>query len=319
MENNVKHFTLGPSDENTYGWPWNEVVKRYLESGYAGDQKEFQVEIRGKEYKILKRDAVTVFYDADGNTLFDVTNARLEKEYESGVSDAEEELENNVPVEPMGEIIEETKQEAFEAVISEGEKNTKTEDFVPMGTASLADIVGGLPTPTDETIKKAEDENAKPLKQRAKEKLEGELKNAKDKNFADPVITYLLKRCEEDDGLAEDVLQNHKTWEKCYGYIYEQARKQKSGNCAVVRDDVVYEWAEDYFHLDDKAIEEKKKKEEKERRKSQKQETEKRKQQNSKQKPAKEKTSDAKSVKEVKKKTPKKNEPEGQMSLFDLL
>lgn len=255
--------------------------------------------------------------------MFDVTNDRLEKEYESGVSDAEEELENNVPVEPMGEIIEETKQEAFEAVISEGEKNTKTEDFVPMGTASLADIVGGLPTPTDETIKKAEDENAKPLKQRAKEKLEGELKNAKDKNFADPVITYLLKRCEEDDGLAEDVLQNHKTWEKCYGYIYEQARKQKSGNCAVVRDDVVYEWAEDYFHLDDKAIEEKKKKEEKERRKSQKQETEKRKQQNSKQKPAKEKTSektpDAKSVKEVKKKTPKKNEPEGQMSLFDLL
>ena len=311
MGENVKHFSLEEKNDNTYGWPWNEVVKTFLQSHYNDEEKQCSIKIRNKEYKILKRESVTVFYDADGNTLFDVTN------------DAEEELENNVPVEPMGEIIEETKQEAFEAVISEGEKNTKTEDFVPMGTASLADIVGGLPTPTDETIKKAEDENAKPLKQRAKEKLEGELKNAKDKNFADPVITYLLKRCEEDDGLAEDVLQNHKTWEKCYGYIYEQARKQKSGNCAVVRDDVVYEWAEDYFHLDDKAIEEKKKKEEKERRKSQKQETEKRKQQNSKQKPAKEKTSektpDAKSVKEVKKKTPKKNEPEGQMSLFDLL
>ena len=36
--------------------------------------------------------------------------------------------------------------------------------------------------------------------------------------------------------------------------------KQRDGNCAAVRDDVVYEWAEDYFHLDDKAIEEKKKK-----------------------------------------------------------
>lgn len=323
MGENVKHFSLEEKNDNTYGWPWNEVVKTFLQSHYNDEEKQYSIKIRNKEYKILKRESVTVFYDADGNTLFDVTNDRLEKEYESGVSDAEEELENNVPVEPMGEIIEETKQEAFEAVISEGEKNTKTEDFVLMGTASLADIVGGLPTPTDETIKKAEDENAKPLKQRAKEKLEGELKNAKDKNFADPVITYLLKRCEEDDGLAEDVLQNHKTWEKCYGYIYEQARKQKSGNCAVVRDDVVYEWAEDYFHLDDKAIEEKKKKEEKERRKSQKQETEKRKQQNSKQKPGKEKTSektpDAKSVKEVKKKTPKKNEPEGQMSLFDLL
>ena len=137
------------------------------------------------------------------------------------------------------------------------------------------------------------------------------------------VITYLLKRCEEDDGLAEDVLQNHKTWKKCFDYIYEQARKQKSGNCAAVRDDVVYEWAEDYFHLDDKAVEEKKKKEEEKRKKQQKQDAEKRKQQKSKQKTVKEKipekTPDAKPMKEVKKQAPKKNEPEGQMSLFDLL
>ncbi len=210
MGENVKHFSLEEKDDNTYGWPWNEVVKTFLQSHYNDEEKQCSIKIRDKEYKILKRESVTVFYDADGNTLFDVTNARLEKEYESGVSDAEEELENNVPVEPMGEIIEETEQEAFEAVTSEGEKNIKDEEFVPMGTTSLADIVEGLPAPTDEAIKKAEEENAKPLKQRAKEKLEGELKNAKDKNFADPVITYLLKRCEEDDGLAEDVLQNHK-------------------------------------------------------------------------------------------------------------
>lgn len=125
----------------------------------------------------------------------------------------------------------------------------------------------------------------KPLKQRAKEKLEKELNDAKDKNFADPVIKYLLKRCEEDDGLSSDVLQPHKTWAKCFAYIYEQARKQRDGNCAAVRDDVVYEWAEDYFHLDDKAIEEKKKKEEEKRKKQQKQDAEKRKQQISKQKP----------------------------------
>lgn len=323
MGENVKHFSLKEKDDNTYVWPWNEVVKTFLQSHYNDEEKQYSIKIRDKEYKILKRESVTVFYDADGNTLFDVTNERLEKEYKSGVSDEEKELENNVPVSPVGKVIEETEREVFEAVTYKDEKNIKDEEFVPMGTASLADIVEGLPAPTDEEIKKAEGENAQPLKQRAKEKLEGELKNAKDKNFADPVISYLLKRCEEDDGLAEDILQNYKTWEKCLGYIYEQARKQKSGNCAVVRDDVVYEWAEDYFHLDDKAIEEKKKKESEERRKSQKQEAEKRKQQNSKQKPAKEKTSektpDAKLVKEVKKQPPKKNEPEGQMSLFDLL
>lgn len=116
---------------------------------------------------------------------------------------------------------------------------------------------------------------------------------------------------------------NGKVWEKCFAYIYEQARKQRDGNCAAVRDDVVYEWAEDYFHLDDKAIEEKKKKEEEKRKKQQKQDAEKRKQQISKQKPSKEKapekTPDAKPAKEVKKQAPKKNETEGQMSLFDLL
>ena len=37
-------------------------------------------------------------------------------------------------------------------------------------------------------------------------------------------------------------------------YIMDQARKLKSGNCAMVKDSVVYEWAEDYYRLDDKAL-----------------------------------------------------------------
>lgn len=98
-------------------------------------------------------------------------------------------------------------------------------------------------------------ENAADVKEKAKEKLEDELKNAKDKSFADPIIKYLLGRCEEDKGLSEDVLQKHKTWEKCLDYVYSLARKQASGNCAAVRDEVVYEWAEDYYHKDDKAEE----------------------------------------------------------------
>lgn len=98
-------------------------------------------------------------------------------------------------------------------------------------------------------------EAARPAKLAAKEKLEKELKSAKDKSFAEPIIGYLLKRCGEDEGMAEDVAQGHKTWKKCYEYIYAQARRQAGGNCAAVRDDVVYEWAEDYYHKDDKAEE----------------------------------------------------------------
>lgn len=124
----------------------------------------------------------------------------------------------------------------------------KAEDTVYLGKASLAEIFTGMADPTEEEIRAAEIENAKPVKQKAKEKLEAEKKKATQKNFADPIITYLLKRCEEDQGLAKDVMQEGKTWNKCFNYIVEQARKQSNGRSTAVEDRVVYEWAEDYYH-----------------------------------------------------------------------
>ena len=293
MGENVRHFTTEQKDENTYGWPWNEVVKKYLESGYSSDHKECQVTIREKEYKILKRDAVTVFYDADGNTLFDVTNDRLKREYESDRGEEEE--------------------------------NEEDSSFVEMGTASLADAVtGNIPAPTPEEVETAKKANAGDVLAKAKQKLEEELKQAKDKDFADPIITHLLKRCEEDPGMAEDVAQAHKTWSKCFKYIQDQARKRAKGNCAAIRDDVVYEWAEDYFRLDDKALEEKKEKERKEQEAKRKAEAAKKKTGSGKQKKktdGKKDDREKKTVEPEKKndRAPKNKEPEGQMSLFDLL
>lgn len=290
MGENVKHFTSEQKDENTYGWPWNEVVKKYLESGYASEQKECQVTIREKEYKILKRDAVTVFYDADGNTLFDVTNDRLKKEYES----------------------------------DHGEKK-ETEDAsegVEMGKASLADIItGNLPDPTPEEIEIAEKANAGDVQAKAKQKLDDELKSAGNKAFAIPIMTYLKKRCDEDPGMAEDILQEHKTWKKCFDYIHEKARGYASGSCVAVPDNVVYEWSEDYFRLDDKALEEKKKKERKELEEKRKAEAAKRKSGSGKQKAAVKKDNGEKkaAAPDKKGKASKNKEPEGQMSLFDLL
>lgn len=103
-------------------------------------------------------------------------------------------------------------------------------------------------------------ENTKSIKQKAKEKLEAEKKKATQKNFADQIITYLLKRCEEDQGLADDVMQEGKTWNKCFNYIVEQARKQSNGRSTAVEDRVVYEWAEDYYHKYEKPETVKKKK-----------------------------------------------------------
>lgn len=291
MGEDVKHFTSEQKDENTYGWPWNEVVKKYLESGYASDQKECQVAIREKEYKILKRDAVTVFYDADGNTLFDVTNDRLKREYESDQSEKEESAEDS--------------------------------SMVEMGTASLVDATtGNVPAPTPEEIETAKKANTGDVVAKAKQKLEEEAKKAKDKEFADPIIRHLLKRCEEDPGMAEDILQAHKTWSKCFRYIQDQAKKRAKGNCAAIRDYVVYEWAEDYFRLDDKALEEKKEKERKEQEAKRKAEAAKRKTGSGKQKTDSKKDDREKKTVEPEKKNnraPKSKEPEGQMSLFDLL
>lgn len=173
---------------------------------------------------------------------------------------------------------------------------------------------------------KVEEKSADPsaIKQMAKEKLEKEMKKDNDKTFADPVIGYLLKRCEEDLGLAQDVLQEHKTWEKCFDYIYKQAQKQSKGNVAAVRDDVVYEWAEDYYHKDDKAEEEKKAKEAAERKK---------KNEDRKKKAAERKKADKKNQKQAAKKEDKveekpaeppkskKNPKEivGQMDLFSMM
>lgn len=146
-------------------------------------------------------------------------------------------------------------------------------------------------------------------------KLQEELKKAKEKEFAEPVIEYLIERCKESESLAADICQDHKTWDKCCKYVYEEARKKLSGKSGPVRDDVVFEWAEDYYRKDDKAEEEKKAKEAAEKKEAEKK---------------KKKAAEKKTAKPVKEKVqgvqkpkpqPKKNnkDMDGQMDLFSLM
>ena len=58
----------------------------------------------------------------------------------------------------------------------ESGNEVKAEDTVYLGKASLAEILTGMADPTEEEIRAAEIENAKPVKQKAKEKLEAEKK-----------------------------------------------------------------------------------------------------------------------------------------------
>lgn len=170
----------------------------------------------------------------------------------------------------------------------------------------------------------------------ALKKLESQFNAEKDpvrKQFAKPVLEYMKKRCQEDEGLCRDVLQEHKTWNDCYSYITATARKHIKGNAGAVLDQTVYEWAEDYFRKDDKAeAEERKKKEEEKKAKlkakksqkaSGKTDEEKKKPNTSKSKESTSNDSEGSQpapVKEKKAKAkPKKNEADGQMSIFDFL
>ena len=92
-------------------------------------------------------------------------------------------------------------------------------------------------------------QNTEPLQAKAKERLQEELGSAKDNSFAEPVIEHLISRCDEDPGFAADVLQEGKSWANCYEFIYKMARKEAVNNRSVIRNDVVYEWAEDYYRM----------------------------------------------------------------------
>ena len=107
-----------------------------------------------------------------------------------------------------------------------------------------------MPEQLKQEIAETEVKNLDSAKLKAKEKLESERKKEAKKEFANPIIDYLLKRCDEDPGFAEDVLRDEKTWNGCFSYIRNEARKKAVNGCAAVEDSTVYEWAEDYYRSD---------------------------------------------------------------------
>lgn len=123
---NVMHYALG--DNQDYEHEWSKAVLEYLENGYSSEDGKSEVEVGNTTYKILKREKVTAFYDADGNTLFDIENDRLKEEYEAMDFSASE------PQSEMGKVISNIEQQAFEQAVND---DIDADDTVPMGTASL--------------------------------------------------------------------------------------------------------------------------------------------------------------------------------------
>lgn len=192
------------------GRTWFE---NFLRPPIPKENPQAEIVSDGVTYKVLRREKVTAFYDAEGNTIFDVENKRLEKEY--------------------GYLM---------------KWDCSNESTEPAEAASDED--SAKETPEDAVAEKAAEVPAGDVKAKAISKLDSEflsLKKESDKKFAEPCIDYLKKRCEEDSAICEDILQEHKTWQKCYDYVYDQAKKELNNTSGPVWHETVFEWVEDLF------------------------------------------------------------------------
>lgn len=107
----------------------------------------------------------------------------------------------------------------------------------------MAEITAIAPNPEGEMV-------VVNVAEQAIQKLEKELAANKEP-YAQAIINYLIGRVRESNSLAMDVMQEHKTWPRCWDYIYAKASKApRKGNCAAIEDKVVFEWAEDYYHAE---------------------------------------------------------------------
>lgn len=157
----------------------------------------------------------------------------------------------------MSEQLKQELETEIDRLETETDVDSKTigQDETEMPESKLEDESGN-----ESSAEAEKTENTKSIKQKAKEKLEAEkvLKTTKingcmvDESITSATIDYLMKRCEDDQGLAEDVIQDNKTWYKCLEYIIDQVKKKSGGASTAVKYCVVYELAEDYYHKEEK-------------------------------------------------------------------
>ncbi|MDR1548996.1 MAG: PcfK-like family protein [Hungatella sp.] len=92
----------------------------------------------------------------------------------------------------------------------------------------------------------------------ARSKLLDEMGFLNDAQFGDIIGNYLLKCCDET-GFSALVLKNHKTLQRCINYLMKQAQQMVTGEdnkrpqqaCVAVEEKMVYQWANEYYQLDD--------------------------------------------------------------------
>lgn len=65
-------------------------------------------------------------------------------------------------------------------------------------------------------------------------------------SYISVISKYLTETMTKDLSLRNNFIPNME--KKCFDFIYENARKQKKGNCAVIEDKIVFKWIRDYYN-----------------------------------------------------------------------
>ena len=76
-------------------------------------------------------------------------------------------------------------------------------------------------------------------------------------DLAKPIIEFIIGKCEEEE-FAALVMQEHKTLEKALDFVMEQAKKHLNSKSGYIPPDEVFAMVNDYFVMDDEALERKK-------------------------------------------------------------
>lgn len=302
----VRHFTAENTAENAYGRIWEQIVKEYLKNGFNAADNSPDIVVMGEIYKTLKRPTVTVFYDAAGDTLFDVANERLGKEYEWLMK---------------GSVEADTK---IDEISKTGHEDDEKEGSLVDKAVTVRPYISG-----EEKLIAEEEEMIASVKPEFKKTMRAQL---------DLLFKELIIWTKQDPEFDKKVLLNHKSMKRCMKFCADKAMKlrepsdqEKSAarNNSIpivtpVGSSMLFEWIKEYYDKDDEAEVEKEKKAAATQKKS----ADKRKDIGEKKVASKETVSKKLERKPVEKKedtkatgSPKKQDKfvDGQISMFDLL
>ncbi len=272
MKTEVQHFTYTPEiqhfaiekvskKDNVYGVVWGNVVREYLKTTYSEKHAQANVVLDGNTYKVLKREKVTAFYDVDGNTLFDVENRRLEKEYEwvmngstkvdIGIVNLDESEKNVAEKENADTVKEETDTKISEATKA-GQEEDKTENVKSHSSG-------------EEKLIEEEDEMIASVKPEFRKIMQAQM---------DLIFKELISWTRQNPEFEKKVLLNHKSMKRCMKFCADKAmglrepsdqekadaRNKNIPIMTPVGSDMLFEWIKEYYDKDDKAEVEKEEK-----------------------------------------------------------